>query len=109
MPSVSRKGDTVMSKDGYGYKCRVPGETSIDEGNNKQVKANGILIAVQGNKIASHTKANPQCATDVSTVTTYSSKVRINGKGVARIGDRMTDDTATNTITQGSPNVFAGG
>lgn len=109
MPSVARLGDSVMSKDGSGYKCMYPSETTIFEGNNNRVKANGIPIAVQGNKITAHPKANPVCATDESVVTTYSSKVRINGRGVARIGDRMTDSTATNTITQGSPNVFAGG
>lgn len=109
MPSVARKGDSVMSKDGTGYKCRMPMQTSIAEGNSKRVYANGILIAVDGNKVTSHTKATPECATDASVVTSFSSKVKIGGKGVARIGDVLTDPTTSNTITQGSPNVFAGG
>lgn len=109
MPSVARMGDTAMSQDGTGFKCRMPMETSILEGNTKNVRANGILIAVDGNKVAPHTKANPTCAMDESVVTSFSSKVRIGGKGVARIGDVLTDPTTSNTITQGSPNVFAGG
>ena len=104
MPAVSRAGDTVLSIDGAGYKCRQPMETSVGEVNSNNVFANGILIVVQGKKVAPHPKGG--CAPDESTLTAGSSKVKIGGKGMGRIGD---DYGGINTITQGSPNVFAGG
>jgi uncharacterized Zn-binding protein involved in type VI secretion len=104
MPAVARQGDSVLSIDGTGYKCRQPMQTAVGEVNNKQVFAQGILIVVQGNKIAPHPKSG--CSPDESTLTGCSSKVRIGGKGVGRIGD---DYSGVNTITKGSNKVFAGG
>ena len=101
MPSVARAGDTVLSPDGTGYQCGSPMQTSVGEVNNKSVTANGILIVVQGNKVAPHPKGG--CSLDESTLSTFSSTVTIGGKGVGRIGDNY----GNNVITQGSPNVFA--
>jgi uncharacterized Zn-binding protein involved in type VI secretion len=106
MPAISRKGDTVLSVDGTGYNCGSPMETSVDQVNDKKVKANGILIVVDGNKIASHPLGG--CSEDGSVLTSFSSTVKIGGKGVGRIGDQYAS-MSSNTITQGSPNVFAGG
>jgi len=106
MPAIARKGDTVLSVDGTGYNCGSPMETSVDQVNPKNVKANGILIVVDGNKIAMHNKGG--CSPDESTLTSFSSTVKIGGKGVGRIGDQYAS-MSSNTITQGSPNVFAGG
>jgi uncharacterized Zn-binding protein involved in type VI secretion len=106
MPAISRKGDTVLSADGTGYNCGSPMETSVDQVNDKKVKANGILIVVDGNKIAVHNKGG--CSPDESVLTSFSSTVKIGGKGVGRIGDQYAS-MSSNTITQGSPNVFAGG
>ena len=103
MPSVSREGDTVLSPDGTGYQCGSPMETAVGEVNDKNVKANGVLIVVAGNKVAPHPKGG--CSTDESALSSYSSTVKIGGKGVGRIGDVY----GNNVITQGSPNVFAGG
>lgn len=103
MPAVSRQGDSVLSVDGTGYKCRAPMKTNVGEVNDKQVFANGILIVVQGNKVAPHPKSG--CGPDESVLTTFSSKVRIGGKGIGRIGDSY---GGINTITKGSSNVFAG-
>lgn len=103
MPAVARQYDTVLSIDGTGNKCRQPMQTSVGEVNDKQVFANGILIVVQGNKIAPHPKSG--CGPDESTLTTFSAKVRIGGKGIGRIGDSY---AGINTITQGSSKVFAG-
>ena len=102
MPAISRQGDSVLSPDGSGYKCRMPLETSVGQVNSNSVYANGILIVVEGNTITPHPKAG--CSTDTSTLSSYSSKVFIGGKGVGRIGDAF----GNNTITQGSPSVFAG-
>ena len=104
MPAVARAGDTVLSIDGTGFKCRQPMQTSVGEVNGNRVFANGILIVVQGKKIAPHPKSG--CQPDESTLSSSSSKVKIGGVGVGRIGD---DYGGINTITQGSPNVFAGG
>jgi uncharacterized Zn-binding protein involved in type VI secretion len=104
MPAVSRAGDTVLSIDGTGYKCRQPMETSVGEVNSNNVFANGILIVIQGKKVAPHPKGG--CVPDESALTAGSSTVKIGGKGMGRIGD---DYGGINTITQGSPNVFAGG
>jgi uncharacterized Zn-binding protein involved in type VI secretion len=104
MPSIARMGDTVLSPNGTGYHCTQPMETSILEANNKNVYCNGILVSVQGNMVAPHPL--PGCSSiDQQTVSSFSSTVKIGGKGVARIGDMLGD----NLITQGSPNAFAGG
>ena len=102
MPSIARAGDSVLSPDGTGKNCAYPMTTSVGEVNNKKVYANGVLIVVEGNKISPHPKGG--CSLDESTLSSYSSTVKIGGKGVGRIGDKY----GNNVITQGSPNVFAG-
>jgi uncharacterized Zn-binding protein involved in type VI secretion len=104
MPAVARQGDSVLSRDGTGRNCAQPMQTSVGEVNTNRVFANGILIVVQGNKVAPHPRGG--CGPDESTLTTFSSKFRIGGKGVGRIGDSY---AGINTITKGSSNVFAGG
>jgi uncharacterized Zn-binding protein involved in type VI secretion len=107
MPAVSRQGDQVLSVDGTGRNCAQPMRTSVAEVNSKKVYANGTLIVVEGNTIAPHQKNG--CSLDESKLTSYSSKVRIGGKGVGRVGDKYDSPGTSNTITQGSSNVFAGG
>ena len=102
MPAVSRQGDSVLSPDGSGFKCRMPIKTSVGEVNSSSVYVNGILIVVQGNKVAPHPKSG--CGPDESTLSSYSSKVFAGNKGIGRIGDQYSD----NIITQGSSSVFAG-
>ena len=102
MPAISRIGDSVLSPDGSGFKCRMPLKTSVGEGNSDSVYANGVLITVQGSKVTPHVRAG--CTViDTSGVDSGSSQVFIGNKGVGRIGDTMGD----NVITQGSPTVFA--
>jgi len=103
MPAVARQFDTVLSIDGTGFKCRQPMQTSVGEVNDKKVFSDGILIVVQGNKVAPHPISG--CGPDVSALTTFSLKVRIGGKGIGRIGDSY---GGINTITRGSSKVFAG-
>ena len=102
MPAISRQGDSVLSPDGAGYKCRMPLKTSVGQVNSNEVYVNGILIVVQGNTVAPHPKSG--CTLDTSTLSSYSSTVFAGNKGIGRIGDQYSD----NTITQGSPTVFAG-
>lgn len=101
MASVARQGDSVLSPDGTGYKCRVPMKTSIAGANTRNVRANGIPIAVVGSAIAVHPKSG--CTPDIASVSSGSGKVFIGGQPVARIGD----SAGHNTLTQGSQNVFA--
>lgn len=105
MPAISRENDTVMSPNGFFNKCRFPGETSVGEVNSRGVYANKKLIVVLGNKIASH-KLGPCAVDDEGVLVTASSSVKIDGKGVGRIGDEYTN---LDVISQGSQNVFAGG
>lgn len=105
MPSVARQGDQVLSVDGTGYRCGQPMQTAVGEVNSSRVYANGILVVVEGKKVAPHPKGG--CDPDESTLTSYSSKVKVGGKGVGRVGDKY-ESMSSNTITQGSPNVFAG-
>lgn len=103
MPSVARVGDTVLSPDGAGKDCAFPMQVSIAQGNTSNVTSKQLAIPVQGNPVPPHPRSG--CSPDNSTLTTFSSTVRIGGKGVARIGDRY----GNNIITGGSPNVFVGG
>jgi hypothetical protein len=108
MASVARVGDTVLSVDGTGKDCKFPIETACGASiGNTKVFANTILIVVDGDPVAEHNTVG--CSTDPSKLTTFSSKVRACGKGVGRIGDQYTAPSTSNTITQGSSTVFAGG
>ena len=102
MPAVSRQGDSVLSPDGSGFKCRMPLKTSVGQVNSSSVYVNGILIVVQGNTVAPHPKSG--CIPDTSTLRSFSSTVFAGNLGIGRIGDQYSD----NIITQGSPTVFAG-
>lgn len=102
MPAVSKKGNEVFSPDGVGKSCARPVITSVDEVNVKEVYVNGILAVVAGCQIAPHQKRG--CVPDTSVLTTFSSTVFIDNKGVGRIGDNYGD----NVIIEGSPDVFAG-
>jgi len=102
MPAVSRQGDSVLSPTGSGFKCRMPLKTTVGEVNSVKVYVNSILVVVQGNKVTPHPL--PGCTPiDEATLSTFSSRVFVGGKGIGRIGDLYND----NVITQGSPTVFA--
>lgn len=103
MPAVARAGgtDKVLSPDGTGYKCRAPMTTSTGAATQSKVKAQGQFVAVQGDLVAQHPRSG--CEPDTSTLSGGSSKVKVDGKGIARIGDKYGD----NTITSGCSKVFA--
>lgn len=103
MPSVARALDTVLSVDGFGRNCAFPLETTVGEVNDRNVKVNGRLVPVAGNRVTPHPRIG--CVTEDPPLTTFSATVRIGGNGIGRIGDRYTPG---NVITQGSENVFAG-
>lgn len=106
MPAVARAGDTVMSSSGTGRNCASPMKTAVGEVNSK-VKADGFFVTCEGKKVAPHSKKG--CSTDQATLSSFSSKVRVQGKGVGRVGDGYDDETETNVISKGSSKVFCGG
>ena len=95
--------DDVLSMTGSGHECRLPTNIKTGPATFTAVKINGHPPVLAGDPVAPHSRGG--CTPDTSVLTTYSSKVFINGKGVARIGDKYTSD---NTITSGSSNVFIG-
>jgi hypothetical protein len=103
MPSVARLSDTVLSPDGRGKNCAFPMQTSVVQVNTVNVFVNGRLVPVLGNLVGPHPRGG--CVPDVSPLNKASTTVFVGGLGVGRIGDTY----GNNIITQGSPNVFAGG
>jgi uncharacterized Zn-binding protein involved in type VI secretion len=104
MPAAARASgiDTVFSLTGVGRGCRNPMNTVTGEGSSN-VFVNGYGVVRENDEVGDH-PANG-CGPDNSPLTTFSSKVFINGRRAGRIGDKYTND---NTITSGSTNVFIG-
>jgi len=105
MPPVARGSgeDSVFSKTGSGRNCARPLTTQTDQCS-EDVSANNKGLVRADDKVAPHLAGG--CGPDNSGLSSFSSTVFANGKGIARIGDEYTSD---NTITSGSANVFAGG
>lgn len=108
MPAVAREGDSVMSQDGKGYKCRVPMETATDQHSSK-VKADGMWVVGEGMKVMGHPCSAPSpCTTDNGVLNSFSSKVKAGGKWIGRVGDQyLASGQTPNIISQGSSKVFA--
>lgn len=105
MPAIALANgkSKVISLTGSGWGCGNPMTTKSGPGTQTTVFIEGFPPVVQGDLVGQHPSAG--CSLDVSTLTTYSSKVFIGGKGVGRIGDKYNSD---NTITSGSSKVFIG-
>lgn len=103
MPAVVTGDRTcqVFSPTGEGDDCKYPMTTYTDECSSK-VFIGGFGIVMKGDKVAPHNKID--CVPDESILSTYSSKVSVEGKPIARIGDSYGD----NIIISGSGKVFAG-
>lgn len=103
MPAVARSGgsDSVLSPDGTGHKCRQPMTTSTGVASQTRVTSMGTPIVIQGDLVGVHNKSG--CIPDVSTLSSFSSRVSATGKFIGRIGDMYGD----NIITSGSPRVFS--
>jgi uncharacterized Zn-binding protein involved in type VI secretion len=104
MPAVARSNgvDAVFSRTGTGRNCGSALITATGVGTST-VFINNIPAVFQGNPVALHPAGG--CGPDLSTLSTFSSTVFVNGGGLARIGDQYTSD---NTIISGSSDVFAG-
>jgi uncharacterized Zn-binding protein involved in type VI secretion len=80
------------------------GSTETDAGSSN-VLINGIGAVREGDAVASHTLDPPACPSHAPGLSTFSSKVLVNGKGLGRLGDTYGCGAK---ISSGSDNVFAG-
>lgn len=100
MPAVCRKGDDLTT----GHGCSSI--TQLDEPAQSTVYCNGILVARKTDNTVSHPfPPAPACAPHVAKVNEGSSTVYVAGLECARISD----GADAGAMTEGSPNVFAGG
>jgi uncharacterized Zn-binding protein involved in type VI secretion len=76
------------------------------QGKSSDVFINGIGVSRQGDVNTSHLLPGAPCPSHSAAITTGSTTVFANGKGVGRIGDGISGCTS---VAAGSPNVFAGG
>jgi uncharacterized Zn-binding protein involved in type VI secretion len=71
------------------------------------VFVNGRALSRQGDLNTVHDEpSGSDCSPHAAPIETGSTTVFVNGKGCGRIGDLITGCTA---VSEGSPNVFAGG
>ncbi len=109
MPAVCRIGDKEMMECS-GIPVRAAGSPNV--------YANGIPISRQGDVNTPHlglphitTPSGPQhpnCTFHSNGIAIGSRTVFVNGRGCGRVGDKISPPCNT-SITEGSPNVFAGG
>jgi len=105
MPAIARGNarDSVFSLTGTGRGCRAPVRTRTGP-SLATVTVGGFPVVTRGDMVGFHLRAG--CLPDVSLLSTSSSTVFVNGKGVGRIGDLYGFD---NIITSGDSTVFIGG
>lgn len=102
MPKVARDGDPTTTGHGCDATTTVTGPT----GASAKVYANGIPVECKGNPTAPHTiLAGSICVPHSAAINVGSGSVYVGGIELARVGD----STDGGEITDGSPNVFAGG
>lgn len=94
MPAVCRIGDSDVTH------CSTP----VRAEGSPDVFVNGIAVSRQGDKNTPHLLPGSPCPAHTTAITTGSTTVFVNNKGIGRVGD-ATDCTA---VAQGSTNVFAG-
>lgn len=97
----------VLSATGSGPGCSLP-MTSATDACSPDVFINGVGVVREGDAMASHNQSG--CSPEAPVLSTFSSTVKVNGKGVGRIGDNYQGD-GTNIIQPvpgATPNVFCG-
>lgn len=98
MPAVCR-GNRV---DADNVHCSRPRRLEMSS----NVNVNGTGISRQGDVNTTHLyPALPICLGHAKPITSGSSKVKVNGMGCGRVGDKISSCTS---VASGSPNVFAG-
>jgi uncharacterized Zn-binding protein involved in type VI secretion len=101
MPAVARKSGTDTVSTGHG--CDT---TTVTDQGSSDVNVNSIGAVRAGDLCQVHLiPAGSSCVPHTVPLTSFSSTVFVNGKGVGRQGDQYSG----HTLTSGSGNVFAGG
>jgi len=101
MPAVARKSGTDTVSTGHG--CDT---TTVTDQGSSDVDVNSIGAVRAGDLCQVHLiPAGSSCVPHTVPLTSFSSTVFVNGKGIGRLGDAYSG----HTVTSGSGNVFAGG
>ena len=101
MPAVARKSGTDSISTGHG--CDA---TTVTDQGSSDVNVNSIGAVRAGDLCQVHLiPAGSSCVPHTVPLTSFSSTVFVNGKGVGRQGDQYSG----HTLISGSGNVFAGG
>jgi hypothetical protein len=122
--AVARKNgseDTVKCTDGIqGSLCGTnpnrynwdTGSTQNTAAGSSKVFAQGFGVVREGDAMASHPDGNPCTSTAINhapTLSTFSDKVFVEGKGIGRVKDKYnSDEHYDHEINKGSTKVFAG-
>jgi len=96
MPAVTRIGDADLAH--CSGMVRAQGSPNV--------AVNNIPVSRQGDVNTVHLLPGSPCPAHSAAITTGSTTVFVNGKGIGRVGDAITGCTS---VAIGSPNVFAGG
>lgn len=100
MPAVCVQGDSLST----GHDCAAT--TTLSTPPQGKVTIGGILVAIVGTPTVAHPfPPSPPCAPHVAFLNAGSTKVRIGGIRVGRIGD----SADAGAMTSGSSKVSAGG
>ena len=87
--------------------------TQKSDAGSSDVFAEGTGVVRKDDAMKAHANGDPCVATAVNhtpTVSTFSSTVFVNGKNIARIGDKYNSESSQDhEITTGATTVFAGG
>ena len=95
MPAVTRIGDADVAH--CSGMTRAAGSPNVF--------ANSIAVSRQGDNNTSHLLPGVPCPVHAAPIASGSSTVRVNGKGIGRVGDGISGCTR---VAAGSPNVFSG-
>ena len=95
MPAVTRVGDADVTH--CSGMTRAVGSPNV--------RANSIAISRQGDNNTGHLLPGVPCPSHAAPIASGSSTVRVNGKGIGRVGDGISGCTS---VAAGSSNVFSG-
>ena len=95
MPAVTRIGDADVTH--CSGMTRAVGSTNVF--------VNSIGVSRQGDNNTTHLLPGVPCPPHAAPIAAGSSTVRVNGKGIGRVGDGISGCTS---VAAGSPNVFSG-
>ncbi len=100
MPAIARKSGTDAVSINHPT-CQ--GSTATNAGSG-DVLVNNVGVVREGDVVESHTHSPPACPQHAPGLSSFSSNVFVNGKGIGRLGDSYGCGA---TISSGSSNVFA--